>query len=157
MLAGSFGLFIELLVAILLAVTIGYCVIVNRKLEQLRSEQSDMRSVIRDLSAATGQAENAIATLRSTAGTAEETLTARIDGAAELNAQLAVALEQGEDLLSKLKAVAGAPPRRTAPEPAARPAAPPRPAPRASQVGLGLLNAQRRSDSDGAKAHREAG
>ena len=156
MLAGSFGLFIELLVAILLAVTIGYCVVVNRKLEQLRSEQSDMRSVIRDLSAATGQAENAIATLRSTAGTAEETLTARIDGAAELNAQLAVALEQGEDLLSKLKAVAGAPPRRTAPEPAAR-AAPARPAPRASQVGLGLLNAQRRSDADGAKAHREVG
>ena len=42
-------------VAVLLAVTIAYCLVVNRKLEQLRSDQSDIRVVIRDLSAATGQ------------------------------------------------------------------------------------------------------
>ncbi|MGI9383168.1 MAG: DUF6468 domain-containing protein [Methyloligellaceae bacterium] len=156
MLGGSLGFFIEILVALLLAVTIAYCVIVNRKLEQLRSEQSDMRSVIRDLSAATGQAENAIATLRSAAGTAEETLTARIDGAAEMGSQLSTALERGEDLLAKLKAVASAPPRRASAESAGR-AAPSRSGPRASQVGLGLLNSQRRAGADVPAGSREVG
>lgn len=156
MLGGSLGFFVEILVALLLAVTIAYCVIVNRKLEQLRSEQSDIRSVIRDLSAATGQAENAIATLCSAAGTAEETLTARIDGAAELGAQLSEALDRGEDLLSKLKAVASAAPRRASAEVPGG-SGPARPGPRASQVGLGLLNAQRRAGTDGPVHSRDAG
>lgn len=60
----SLGIAIEALVAVLLAVTIGYCVLVNRKLIQLRSDQSELKVIVRDLHAATGQAEQAIAGLR---------------------------------------------------------------------------------------------
>ena len=45
----SLGVAIEVLVAVLLAVTIGYCVLVNRKLVQLRSDQSELKMIVREL------------------------------------------------------------------------------------------------------------
>lgn len=146
---GSLGIFIEGLVAVLLVVTIGYCVLVNRKLEQLRSNQSELRQIIRELNAATGQAETAIAALRTTADASEEAVAKAVEESRELVAQLRAELTEGQALLAKIAAIVRA--QRQAARPGAAAAAGPAPDRtgtvqplRASAVGIGLLNAQAR-------------
>jgi septal ring factor EnvC (AmiA/AmiB activator) len=148
----SLGFVVEGLVAVLLMVTIGYCVLVNRKLEQLRSDQSELRQIIRELNAATGQAETAITVLRQSAQSAETTLRATADEADNLAACLADEMAKAETLMSKLTMLTRACAQRPAPAPAPAPVsqAAPRSELRASAIGIGLLNAQRRSaDGDG--------
>ncbi len=141
----SLGFVVEGLVAVLLMVTIGYCVLVNRKLEQLRSDQSELRQIIRELNVATGQAETAITVLRQGAQSAETTLRATADEADNLASQLADEIAKAESLMSKLTMLTRTCVQRPAPAPALVSEPVPRPELRASAVGIGLLNAQRRS------------
>ena len=145
---GNFlGFAIEALVAVLLAVTIGYCVLVNRKLVQLRSDQSELKAIVRDLHNATGQAEHAIAGLRQGASMAEESLGKQVENVRGLDARLTASIDKGEALLSKLAAMPtvqhsrGASTTNTRPQGAET---------RQSMIGLGLLNAQRRDDAENA-------
>ncbi len=149
----SLGFVVEALVALLLVVTIGYCYLVNRKLEQLRSDKSELRSIVRHLHRATGQAELAIGALGEMAGSAEQELNSRIARAQELSARLESGVDKAEALLSKLTVIAGAASKRgagTSPDRALgqAPAAPPAKPIRHSEMGLGLLNAQRRRSSN---------
>lgn len=137
----SLGIAIEALVAVLLAVTIGYCVLVNRKLVQLRSDQSELKMIVRDLHAATSQAEQAIAGLRQSAQTAEHSLGKQVEMVRSLDEQLIGSIGQGEALISKLSTLTRANQARgrdaSGPTPQAQPM-------RQSEIGLGKLNAQRR-------------
>lgn len=143
---GNFlGIAIELLVAVLLAVTIGYCVLVNRKLVQLRSDQSELKTIVRDLHAATGQAEHAIAGLRQGASTAEESLGRQIEHVRGLDAQLNGSIGKGEALLTKLAAM----PRAGAPRGSSASTARTQSQKiRQNSIGLGLLNARRRNEAE---------
>lgn len=153
---GSFlGIVVEVLVLLLLGVTIGYCYIVNRKLEQLRSDKSELRAIVCDLHRSTGQAERAIGVLGESANTAEQALRSGIARAEELGARLDTGLEKGEALLSKLTIVARTASKRSVevsptrsdrevPTGREKPAAAVRPGFRHSEMGLGLLNSQRR-------------
>jgi hypothetical protein len=49
----SFGLMIEILVAILLMLTIGYCYTLNRRLERLRADEQSLKGTIGELVTAT--------------------------------------------------------------------------------------------------------
>lgn len=143
---GSFlGIAIEMLVAVLLAVTIGYCVLVNRKLVQLRSDQSELKMIVRDLHAATNQAELAIAGLRQSAQTAEQSLGGQLEMVRSLDEQLKGNIGQGEVLLAKLSTVTRAYQARSTA--ASREAPKPQPILQ-SEIGLGKLNAQRRDSGD---------
>jgi hypothetical protein len=42
----SFGLMIESLVAVLLLITIGYCMILNRRLKRLRGDEQALKATI---------------------------------------------------------------------------------------------------------------
>jgi len=139
---GALGILVEVLVAVLLLVTIGYCVLVNRKLEQIRSDQSELRQIIRELNTATGHAQAAIAGLRENADSAEAMLADRIEKAGAISQRLDEAFERGDALLSKLTMLTHA--ARHAP-PAAQSDAGPRRDVRAAAVGLGLLNARQRA------------
>jgi hypothetical protein len=97
-----FGLLIEIMFAVLLAVTIGYCALVHRKLEQLRGNQSDLREIVYELTNATGHAEVAIRHLRETVSVAEDRLGARIEGSRELEARLTDAINAGDELVGRL-------------------------------------------------------
>ncbi len=141
----SLSIAIEMLVAVLLAVTIGYCVLVNRKLVQLRSDQSELKKIVRDLHAATGQAEHAIAGLRQSAQTAEHSLGGQLEMVRSLDEQLAGSIGQGEVLLSKLSTMIRAYQSRASVASRAAPSGQPI---RQSEIGLGKLNAQRRDQSD---------
>ena len=103
MAGGSLGFVVELLVAMLLVVTIGYCLVVNRKLERLRSDQSELKKFIRELNAATMHAERAIAGLQKSAGNAEEMLGSHVENARELSSRLAEGIADGEEIYAKLE------------------------------------------------------
>lgn len=143
----SLGFAVEFLVAVLLAVTIGYCVLVNRKLENLRADQSDLRTSIAELNQATAQAENAIAGLSQNAVTAHDTLNEQIGRVRELDAQLTSSIDKGEALLSKLTALSRA--SRTAAPEAEEPRREIRPI-RHNSIGLGLANARQRAGAEAA-------
>ena len=60
--SGSFvGVVVEGLVATLLVVTIVYCVRLNRKLERLRADETDMKNLVGDLIEATTNAGHSVA------------------------------------------------------------------------------------------------
>lgn len=170
----SLGFIFEAIVAILLLVTISYCLIVNKKLESLRSDKSDLRAIIRDLYGATGHAEQAFGTLRNTTDAVEQTLGEQIAKAQNVEKSLAADLQRAEALLSKLSVIARADASRGAP---ARPTATPNTSNRAaankgvgasaehgkrtklrhSEMGLGLLNnAQHGNDTSVARAKKVA-
>ena len=141
----SLGIAIEALVAVLLAVTIAYCILVNRKLVQLRSDQSELKMIVRDLHAATGQAEQAIKGLRQNAQTAEESLGGLLETVRSLDEQLTGSIDQGEVLLSKLSIVTRSYRERS--RAASNGTSKTQPI-RQSEIGLGKLNAQRRDGRD---------
>lgn len=140
----SLGLIIEALVAVLLLITIAYCLILHRKLQWLRSDQSELKQVIRELNVATAKAEQTITALCTLSNGSEASLQARLAQTKELTGLLATSIAEAEHYLAKLDRARAAPARETV----ARPAPPPvRPAVRASQVGLGLLNARQRQQA----------
>lgn len=148
------GIIVETLVAALLVVTIGYCVIVNRKLESLRADKSDLRAIIRDLYAATGHAEKAIGTLRVNANNLEGTLGEQISRAQKSTKRLSEEIDRGEALLSKLAVIAkNNSARDEAIRHAQRSAAQPQPVIRPkARIGLGLLNEKQSAVPDDAPA-----
>lgn len=106
---GSFyGLVIESLVAVLLGLTIGYCMLLNRRLQRLRADESAMRGTIAELITATEFAERAIKNLRDitqqTNATLGEGLRASIDVTRDLDDQIA----RGEEVLGRIAQIAQA-------------------------------------------------
>jgi hypothetical protein len=106
---GSFyGLVIESLVAVLLGLTIGYCVILNKRLIRLKADETAMRGTIAELITATGFAERAIKNLREitqqTNATLGEGLRASIDVTRDLDDQIA----RGEEVLDRIAQIAQA-------------------------------------------------
>ncbi|HRF07817.1 MAG TPA: DUF6468 domain-containing protein [Xanthobacteraceae bacterium] len=101
-----YGLVIEGLVAVLLALTIGYCVVLNKRLIRLKADDSAMRGTIAELVTATEFAERAIKNLRSitqeTNATLGEGLRASLDVTRDLDDQIA----RGEQVLVRIAQIA---------------------------------------------------
>ena len=101
--SGSFvGFILEVLVATLLLATIVYCIIVNRKLDKLRADQENLKSIIRDLNQSTLHAEAATSELRLTVDKASKELGDQIDEAESSTNLLRKYNEGADDLLKKL-------------------------------------------------------
>src|SRR5260370_41113171 len=62
----SFGIAIESLVAALLMLTIGYCMLLNRRLKLLKADEHSLKATIAELITATEIAERAIGGLKHT-------------------------------------------------------------------------------------------
>jgi hypothetical protein len=101
----GFGLIIELLVAILLAMTIGYCMLLNRRLKLLRSDEHSLRATISELVTATEFAERAIAGLKLTVDECELGLGARLRSADRFTADLDRSIVGGQELLDRLSQI----------------------------------------------------
>lgn len=104
----GFGLIIELLVAILLALTIGYCMMLNRRLRLLKADENSLRATISELVTATEIAERAIAGLKLTVEECELGLGARLRSADRFTADLDRSIADGEDLLDRLLQIVAA-------------------------------------------------
>jgi len=129
----GFGITIEMMVAILLALTIGYCVTLNRRLKLLKSDEQSLRATISELVTATEIAERAIAGLKQTVEECEVGLGARLRSADRFTADLDRSIVAGQQLVERLTriVVAGG---GSVPEAAVAPAEPP-PAPALAPSG----------------------
>lgn len=116
------GMVVETLVAILLATTIGYCVILNQRLKRLHADRDQLRKMVADLVNATNLANAAIRELRNTAQEAELVLDARLGEAERFGVELAAHVSAGQQIMEKIARITNAarlpaPPEDRAPEP----------------------------------------
>jgi len=100
--ANLYGLVIECLVAVLLLLTIGYCVILNRRLSRLRANEVSMKHTISELITATETAERAIAGLKITVRDCDHTLGERLRSSDKIRSDLERELERGESVLARI-------------------------------------------------------
>jgi Domain of unknown function (DUF6468) len=118
----GFGFMIESLVAILLLLTIAYCVILNNRLKRLKADEQSLKATIAELITATEIAERAVAGLKTTAHECDSTLGERLRGADRCCAELNQQIKAGDALMKRLsRIVAAARPGEAAPEPVAAP------------------------------------
>ena len=117
---------IESLVAILLLLTILYCVRLNGQLKRLKADESSMRATIAELVTATATAERAIAGLKATVREADEGLGERLQAAERYCDEIRRNTKAGANVLDRLTQIAGAQPwlMGVAPARDVKPAAP---------------------------------
>jgi hypothetical protein len=130
------GLLIESLVAVLLALTIGYCLILNRRLKRLRADESSLRATIAELVSATQIAERAIDGLQTTVRDCDATLGERLRTAERMSGELSRELRRGDEIITRIHriAVAARSNERPAPEPVRTEKPAPASAPRVAET-----------------------
>ena len=104
----NFGFMIESMVAILLLLTILYCVRLSRQLRLLRSDEQSLRATIAELVTATGIAERAIGELKSTMRDGEQALSNTLTQAQQASGDIEIQLAAGRDLIARLARITGA-------------------------------------------------
>jgi hypothetical protein len=102
------GMIIESFVAILLMLTIGYCMMLNRRLKLLKGDEDTLRATIAELVTATEIAERAIGGLKLTARECDAGLGERLGRAERLCAELDRRLTAGKDVLGHISNIAHA-------------------------------------------------
>ena len=102
----SLGLAIESLVAVLLVVTIGYCVLLNARLKRLKADEHSLKAVIAELITATEIAERAIGGLKHTVRDVNENLGSQLASATHMSEQLRRQLAEGDNVVRRLSKIA---------------------------------------------------
>ena len=116
----SLGLAIESLVAILLMVTIGYCMLLNKRLKRLKADENSLKATIAELITATEIAERAIGGLKHTVRDVNVNLGQQLEAAGEMSLQLKNQLAEGDNVVRRLSriALAARPPAESESKPA---------------------------------------
>jgi chromosome segregation ATPase len=118
----SFGIAIESLVAILLLLTIGYCMLLNSRLKRLKADEHSLKATIAELITATEIAERAIGGLKHTVRDVNENLGNQLTSASQMSQQLKHQLAEGDNVIRRLSRIAiAARPAEAAPAAAAAP------------------------------------
>jgi hypothetical protein len=117
----SLGLAIESLVAVLLMLTIGYCMLLNTRLKRLKADESSLKATIAELITATEIAERAIGGLKHTVREVNENLGNQLASAGQMSLQLKKQLAEGDNIFRRLSKIAAAarPSSEAQPTPAA--------------------------------------
>ncbi|POF28202.1 DUF6468 domain-containing protein [Roseibium marinum] len=102
------GMIIEGMVSVLLLITIGYCWMLNKRLQRLRADEQVLRATISELMTATEIAERAILGLKTTAAEADKTLGSRLKQAQTMSHSLADQLGEGEKVFTRITQIAEA-------------------------------------------------
>jgi hypothetical protein len=113
------GIAIEGLVAILLMLTIGYCMLLNSRLKRLKADEHSLKATIAELITATEIAERAIGGLKHTVRDVNVNLGNQLSSAADMSQQLKKQLAEGDNIIRRLSRIAVAARPASAPEPAA--------------------------------------
>jgi chromosome segregation ATPase len=120
----SFGIVIESLVAVLLLLTIGYCMLLNTRLKRLKADEHSLKATIGELITATEIAERAIGGLKHTVRDVNENLGNQLTSASQMSQQLKKQLAEGDNVIRRLSRIAIA--ARPLSEPEAEPVMAPR-------------------------------
>jgi hypothetical protein len=102
----SFGMVIESLVAVLLVLTIGYCMVLNKRLLRLKADEQSLKATIGELITATEIAERAIGGLKHTVRDVNENLGNQLNSATDMSRQLAKLLAGGDGVLRRISRIA---------------------------------------------------
>ncbi|WFU84042.1 MULTISPECIES: DUF6468 domain-containing protein [Bradyrhizobium] len=121
----SLGMAIETLVAILLMLTIGYCILLNKRLTRLKADEHSLKAVIGELITATEIAERAIGGLKLAVRDVNENLGSQLAAATQMSDQLHKQLGEADNVVRRLSKIAIAARPVTNPEAAAAPVAKP--------------------------------
>jgi Domain of unknown function (DUF6468) len=114
------ALIIESLVAILLMVTIGYCIVLNKRLVRLKADEQSLKATISELITATDIAERAITGLKVTVRECDQNLGERLRTAERFSAEMERQLAAGDQVLDRLtKIVIATRPQAAGPDPRA--------------------------------------
>src|ERR1700675_1193211 len=119
----ALGIAIESLVAVLLLLTIGYCMLLNARLKRLKADEHSLKATIGELITATEIAERAIGGLKHTVRDVNENLGNQLLSASEMSLQLRKQLAEGDNVLRRLSriAIAARPAGEAEPAPAPAP------------------------------------
>jgi hypothetical protein len=112
---------IESLVAVLLLLTICFCLVLNGRLKKLKADEQALKGTISELITATEIAERAIAGLKMTVRDCDQNLSDRLRAGESLVRELGGQLEGGRQVLAQLAQIT----RAARPQ---EPVAPPMPA-----------------------------
>jgi hypothetical protein len=117
----SLGVVIESLVAVLLMLTIGYCMLLNKRLKRLKADEHSLKATIAELITATEIAERAIGGLKHTVRDVNENLGSQLSAATQMSGLLKNMLAEGDGVIRRLSkiAIAARPSQEAEPEPAA--------------------------------------
>ena len=102
----SFGMVIESLVAVLLLLTIGYCMVLNKRLLRLKADEQSLKATIGELITATEIAERAIGGLKHTVRDVNENLGSQLNSATDMSRQLTKLLAEGDGVLRRISKIA---------------------------------------------------
>jgi hypothetical protein len=130
----ALGLIIESLVAVLLVLTIGYCMLLNARLKRLKSDEHSLKAVIAELITATEIAERAIGGLKLAVRDVNENLGNQMSAATQMSEQLKRQLIESDNVVRRLSKIASAArptsaPAEAEPAPVVSPTPAPAPAP----------------------------
>src|ERR1700752_1613112 len=98
----SLGIAIESLVAVLLMLTVGYCMLLNKRLQRLKADEHSLKATIAELITATEIAERAIGGLKHTVRDVNENLGTQLTAATEMSTQLRKQLAEGDHVVRRL-------------------------------------------------------
>ena len=104
----SLGIVIESLVALLLMVTIGYCMLLNARLKRLKADEHSLKATIAELITATEIAERAIGGLKHTVRDVNVNLDSQLTAAGQMSLQLKKQLAEGDNVVRRLSKIATA-------------------------------------------------
>jgi hypothetical protein len=119
--SNGLGLMIESLVAVLLLLTIAFCIVLNKRLKKLRADEQALKGTISELITATEIAERAIAGLKLTVRDCDQNLGERLRAGESLARELGSQLDGGRQVLLQLAQITLAARNAHAPMPEAQP------------------------------------
>ena len=92
----------DAIVALLLIATIGYSIVLNRRLGAVRNDREKFEVLVRNLNAASQRAEAAVTNLRVTADDLSRRLEKKVEQARSLSDDLTYMIERGDGVADKL-------------------------------------------------------
>jgi len=102
----SLGIAIESLVAVLLMLTIGYCMLLNARLKRLKADEHSLKATIGELITATEIAERAIGGLKHTVRDVNENLGNQLASAAQMTEHLKRQLAEADNVVRRISKIA---------------------------------------------------
>ncbi len=102
------SLILDAIVAVLLITTIGYAVVLNRRLGALRNAKSEIEALVAQFAESTDTAGRGIESLKDETKRSGEALQGKLDAARGLADDLAFLLERGSSLADRLDGAVGA-------------------------------------------------
>src|ERR1700761_6271693 len=104
----TLGIAIESMVSVLLMLTIGYCMLLNKRLKRLKADESSLKATIAELITATEIAERAIGGLKLTVRDVNENLGNQLATASQVSQQLKKQLAEGDNVMRRRARIATA-------------------------------------------------